>query len=189
MRSTNHFDLFLIQNLPSTSTNRGHQCEVWVPTRWWLGLLLLWLLPWHATAKLCGALHFARTQVRNNVWYMSHRTRLHTRWCLREKGWWPTTECIGKFTYMLLIKVSPSSKSVQFLNYLPLLRRNLTSSTWPSWAASMSGVEQPSSMSAPTSMRNLATSKKPPQQARVRAVSWVSSVWASMFAPAETKHN
>ena len=68
----------------------------------------------------------------------------------------------------------------------PLQSKNLTRSTWPSWAASMRGVEHPSSMSAPTSIRNLATSRKPPQQANVRAVSWVSSVWALMFAPVQS---
>jgi hypothetical protein len=32
-------------------------------------------------------------------------------------------------------------------------------------------------------MRKSATSRNPPQQAKVRAVSWVSSVWALMSAP------
>ena len=48
----------------------------------------------------------------------------------------------------------------------------------------MSGVDAPSSMSAPALMRKSATSRNPPQQARVSAVSWVSSVWALMSAPA-----
>lgn len=50
----------------------------------------------------------------------------------------------------------------------------------------MRGVEQPSSMSAPALIRKSATSEKPPQQAKVRAVSWVSSVWAFIFAPEST---
>lgn len=67
----------------------------------------------------------------------------------------------------------------------PCLRRNLTTSTWPSWAASMSGVLAPNSQLAPALMRRLATSKKPPQHASVKAVSPVSSVCA--FTSASTK--
>lgn len=66
---------------------------------------------------------------------------------------------------------------------IPAANRYLTNSKWPSCAASIKGVEQPSSISAPALMRKSATSKKPPQQARVKAVSWVSSVWALMLAP------
>ena len=50
-------------------------------------------------------------------------------------------------------------------------------------AASIKGVDAPSSISAPALIKKSATSKKPPQQARVRAVSWVSSVWALISAP------
>lgn len=48
-------------------------------------------------------------------------------------------------------------------------------------------MEQPSSISAPALIRKSATSENPPQQAKVRAVSWVSSVWAFIFAPGENK--
>ena len=54
-----------------------------------LSLLLLWLPCWCATAKLRGALHFARNWV-HNLRRISHRTRLSTRWRPpREKGWQP----------------------------------------------------------------------------------------------------
>lgn len=59
----------------------------------------------------------------------------------------------------------------------------LTSSKWPSCAASISGVDAPNSSSAPFFIRKSATSRKPPQHANVNAVSWVSSVWAFIFAP------
>ena len=45
------------------------------------------------------------------------------------------------------------------------------------------GVEAPSSISAPWSIRYWATSRNPPQHANVSAVSWVSSVWAFILAP------
>lgn len=73
--------------------------------------------------------------------------------------------------------------------HLPAASRYFTSSKWPSCAASIRGVEQPSSMSAPALMRKSATSKKPPQHARVRAVSCVSSVWALMLAPTPQEAN
>lgn len=66
---------------------------------------------------------------------------------------------------------------------LPAASKYLTNSKWPSWAASIKGVEHPSSISAPALIRKSATSRKPPQQARVKAVSWVSSVCALIFAP------
>ena len=71
---------------------------------------------------------------------------------------------------------------------VPAASRYFTSSRCPSCAASISGVEQPSSMSAPALIRKSATSRKPPQQASVRAVSCVSSVWALMLAPATSQH-
>jgi hypothetical protein len=39
-------------------------------------------------------------------------------------------------------------------------------------------------MSAPALIKKSATSVNPPQHAKVRAVSWVSSVWALILAPA-----
>lgn len=69
---------------------------------------------------------------------------------------------------------------------LPAANKYLTNSKWPSWAASIKGVEHPSSISAPALIRKSATSRKPPQQARVKAVSWVSSVCALIFAPKES---
>ncbi|KAK2185310.1 hypothetical protein NP493_240g01065 [Ridgeia piscesae] len=61
--------------------------------------------------------------------------------------------------------------------------RYLTSSRCPSCDASIRGVLQPSSRSASALMRKSATSRKPPQHARVSADSCVSSVWALMSAP------
>lgn len=66
--------------------------------------------------------------------------------------------------------------------YQPDLRRYFTSSKCPSCAASMSGVLQPNSISAPALIRKSATSKNPPQHANVRLVSCVSSVCAFMSA-------
>lgn len=71
--------------------------------------------------------------------------------------------------------------------HIPAASKYFTSSRWPSWAASIKGVEQPSSISAPALIRKSATSEKPPQHARVRAVSCVSSVCALIFAPGEQK--
>jgi hypothetical protein len=48
----------------------------------------------------------------------------------------------------------------------------------------MRGVEAPNSISAPAFIKKSATSVNPPQHAKVRAVSWVSSVCALMLAPA-----
>jgi hypothetical protein len=55
---------------------------------------------------------------------------------------------------------------------------------WPSWAASIRGVDAPNSISAPAFIKKSATSVNPPQHAKVRAVSWVSSVCALMLASA-----
>ena len=64
------------------------QCDVTAPTRWRLSLSLLWLLRWHQTAELCGALHLTRNRVRIS-WRMSRRRRVPTRWWPWDKGWWP----------------------------------------------------------------------------------------------------
>ena len=72
---------------------------------------------------------------------------------------------------------------------LPCWRRNFTSSSCPSCAASIKGVEQPVSRSAPALTKSSAHSKNPPQQANVRAVSCVSSVLAlTLASEQETKH-
>lgn len=100
--------------------------------------------------------------------------------------------CAQKYNKNILLKQSINC----FLNSLflfcfscsPAASRYLTKSRWPSCAASIRGVEQPNSMSAPALMRKSATSKKPPQHARVKAVSWVSSVCALMFAPGQQKN-
>ena len=47
------------------SLNRGSKCDVRVPIRWRLSLLLLWLSRWSATAELRGALRLACNWVRN----------------------------------------------------------------------------------------------------------------------------
>ena len=62
-------------------------------------------------------------------------------------------------------------------------RRNFTSSTCPSVAASINGEDAPNSISAPHSSKYETTSWKPPQLANVSAVSWVSSVCVLILAP------
>ena len=66
-------------------------------------------------------------------------------------------------------------------------RRNFTSSTWPSVAASINGEDAPNSISAPHSSKYDTTSWKPPQLANVSAVSWVSSVCVLILAPVKMK--
>ena len=86
--------------------HRGSQCDVIVPTRWRLSLLLLWLPRWRATAEMCNVLRFACNQVRN-VRRMSSRTRLPTKWWpLGKKGWRPLFHWYSiKPNYHLIISI------------------------------------------------------------------------------------
>ena len=71
--------------------DRGGQCDVRVPTRWQLSLLLPWLLHWRSTPELHGTLRLAP----NGVCYvrrMLRRMRVRTRW-------WPWEKADGLYTW------------------------------------------------------------------------------------------
>ena len=83
--------LHIVHSWQSLMLYKGRQCDIRVPTRWRLSLLLPWLPHWCTSAPLRGALPLARYRV-HNIKGMSNRTRVSTRWWRREKGWWPLLE-------------------------------------------------------------------------------------------------
>ena len=79
----------VLHSISGQGKNTGCQCDVRVPSRWRLSLLLLWLLRWHTTAEMHGALQGLTGNRVHNGRCMSRRTRLPTRWWLRGRHWWP----------------------------------------------------------------------------------------------------